>query len=486
MSLEFDGGDSDRVTPASVPSGLNGGTAYSVSTWLWPDTHANNRFLYQGNVGANYFQAFFDGTNLRTRWDAGINAILDVTAATYIGTGAWHHYGARWDGSNLYIYIDGVQRASGSLTGSLKTFTTFYVGNSVGSVSSLDGKIADFALWATDIGAAWMSALGSGRASVVAIPLPTALWYPLLYGSASPDWSGHGNNGTITGATLAAHPPIALFRRRVWAVPAAGGAFSLTAASGSYALSGQPVSLTQAHVVPANQGSYVLSGQDIGLEYGHTVIAAQGSYALSGQDVAFPRGYAVGAAQGSYALNGQAVTPAWGHRLDAGQGSYALSGQDTSFPLGFAVTAEPGAYVLSGQAIALLFDRVVAAAQGAYALSGQDVNLITVGQFLLTAAAGAYVLSGQDVSLLFGHLIQAAQGTYTLTGQAINLLQGYQPALEQGSYALTGQAVGFTRTYVIINEHGSYVLTGREVSLLWSGAPVGGEDYIISLRRRRR
>lgn len=251
--------------------------------------------------------------------------------------------------------------------------------------------------------------------------------------------------------------------RRIWTPGAAGGAYTLTADSGSYTLTGQAAGLLAGRVLAAAQGSYALTGQSVALLKGNTLAAAQGSYALTGQDVALLRGLLLSAAQGSYALSGQDATL-------------------TYTPLGaFSLTADQGSYTLTGQSVSLLWGPVLAAGQGSYTLNGQDATLTytPVGAYILTAGQGSYALTGQDVLLQWGHVLAAAQGSYTLTGQAATLARGLVLAAAQGSYTLTGQAAAFARTYVLSAGYGSYALTGQIVSLTYSGAALEALEYLL-------
>lgn len=234
--------------------------------------------------------------------------------------------------------------------------------------------------------------------------------------------------------------------KRVFVSAGGAGSYSLTADSGSYALTGQSVGLLASRTLAAGQGSYALTGQDVALLRLYTLTAAQGSYSLSGQAVALTVSRLLAAGQGSYALTGQAVGLLASRVLAAGQGSYALTGQAVGLvytPLGsYSLIADAGSYSLTGQAVGLLASRVLAAEAGSYGLSGQDVGLVYT-------PAGAI---------------------YTLTAEA-------------GSYAITGQDISFARTYVLTAAAGSYTLTGRDVTLSYSGAPpVSVPDMVRTAR----
>lgn len=100
----------------------------------------------------------------------------------------------------------------------------------------------------------------------------------------------------------------------------------------------------------------------------YTLTAAQGSYTLTGQAAGALDGHVVSAAQGSYTLLGSAglvdLTSA------AGQGSYALTGQDTALQGPRGIAAAQGSYTLTGQSVNFLRTVISAAAYGAYTLTG--------------------------------------------------------------------------------------------------------------------
>ena len=202
----------------------------------------------------------------------------------------------------------------------------------------------------------------------------------------------------------------------------------------------EPVRLTAA------QGTYTLTGQAATLKRGVNLGAAQGSYTLTGQAATLVKGRVLTAAQGSYALSGQAATlvKSGGQALTADQGTYTLTGQAATLIKAGTLTAAQGTYALTGQATTLVKGRVLTADQGSYALSGQAATLVK-GR-VLTAAQGAYALTGQAAALVKARTLTASQGTYTFIGQDATLIKsGAQTiAADQGSYILTGQDVTFT------------------------------------------
>jgi Zn-dependent protease with chaperone function len=85
-------------------------------------------------------------------------------------------------------------------------------------------------------------------------------------------------------------------------------AYTLTAAQGSFTLTGQAATLSRTRALAASQGSFALTGQAATLKRALNVAAAQGSFPFTGQAVNFNLGHAVVAGQGSFTLSGQTAT----------------------------------------------------------------------------------------------------------------------------------------------------------------------------------
>lgn len=103
-------------------------------------------------------------------------------------------------------------------------------------------------------------------------------------------------------------------------------ALSIACAQGSYALTGQALTMTQALNMACAQGSYVLTGIATAFSIGQTLVAAMGSYALTGFDVTFLRTWIMALAQGSYTLTGQALGLYKGWYMALETGYYTLTG----------------------------------------------------------------------------------------------------------------------------------------------------------------
>ena len=173
--------------------------------------------------------------------------------------------------------------------------------------------------------------------------------------------------------------------RSIFIPSASGGAYTLTAAQGTFTETGNNAGLTAQRNISASQGSFAESGQSTGLNAQRKIAASQGSFAESGQAADLTK-------TGSYSLT-------------ASQGSFAESGQVAGLTAQRKIGAEPGSISLIGQAATLTKTTagqyVLTAAGGAFAETGQSTNL--TAQRLLASSAGSIVLAGGVVT--FRHII---------------------------------------------------------------------------------
>lgn len=132
------------------------------------------------------------------------------------------------------------------------------------------------------------------------------------------------------------------------------------------------------------------------LSAGYTLTAAQGSYALTGQNAGLLRGFNVAAAQGSYGLTGQTatLTQSTSRTLNADQGAYTVVGSDALVDT--SIVADQGSYSLNGQTATLSY--------------------VGLNNYSILAAQGSYSLTGQNAGLLWTHMLAAGTGFYVLTG----------------------------------------------------------------------
>lgn len=189
-------GNSNTGTPTGVTQGASGkiNTAYTFagggSSYLDCGTNASLRMTAAGTLSAWVYQTTsnnyatvignddFDtdrhGYNFFIRLNGTISLELASASASQsvngstISNNSWHHIAATWDGTNVHIYIDGVDGGANSQTVTPTANTaSFKIGNA--SIGSYDyvGTVDEVGVWNRALTGAEITSLynsGSGKA----------------------------------------------------------------------------------------------------------------------------------------------------------------------------------------------------------------------------------------------------------------------------------------------------------------------------------
>jgi len=168
-AVDFDG-DDDQIIVADSASLDISGAAMSISVWIAPDFNQTtgdreHRIVDKNLDNAEAYRFMFNATEDDWRFrlfaDGGVN--VDTTGVTWTA-GTWHHLACRYDGSDMYIYWDGVEEASASQTGNITTNNdTMLIGNNHANDGEFDGEISELAIWSSDIGATAITQLYESR-----------------------------------------------------------------------------------------------------------------------------------------------------------------------------------------------------------------------------------------------------------------------------------------------------------------------------------
>lgn len=377
------------------------GNNSTVDNCLVEDYRGSARFngasaLLRNSLWVNWNAPFGSAVVLVSGADAVNSSILrpsDVSGSGVAGIQISYAGGCSLINVNVFGFATAVNVVSGSVTstncytdlGSPPTgFTTATYAN------QFENAVASTRDWRTKTGA---TIIGAGTAS--GAPATD------IYGQTRPNPPSVGHFELITGGTS-------------YTLTAALGTFTLSgqavvlkrsrllaAGAGAYSFTGQAVVLKGARKVAAAAGAFSLSGQAVQLNKGTRLAVDAGAFTLAGQAVGFPRTYINAAVAGSFSLGGQPVGLALGRVVAAGAGAYSVSGQAVAFGRGYAVTAAAGSFVLSGQAVGLLIGRRLAIGAGAFTLAGMDAALTYLPAGTLIAGPGIFTLAGQDATLAY-------------------------------------------------------------------------------------
>lgn len=174
--------------------------------------------------------------------------------------------------------------------------------------------------------------------------------------------------------------------RRIFVpAPTAGGLYTLTAQSGSYAVSGQQATLLRHRNLTASSGTYNITGQSVNITYSptaavYTLTAQAGSYTLTGIAATLLKSKLLSTSSGSYSTTGNSATISKNRVLTATSGSYTITGRSatlTYVPLTpvYTLTAQTGVYNITGQTAQLLRHRLLTTSAGSYVYTGQSITI---------------------------------------------------------------------------------------------------------------
>lgn len=203
--------------------------ALTVAIWGYRTANNTNynRLLSKGVAGTNGARTFglvqggTNGVDQNICYFAIDNgSIHDVgyTGGVVPSANAWFHQAGTWDGTNARNYVNGAETPGSpvSVTGSLTNNNlNLYIGSDPDDViqlqaDSFPGRLADAAFWNAALFAGEVAALARGVSPLRIRPTALLGYWPLFgVGSPEPDYSGNGNNGSITGSvTQADHAPV--------------------------------------------------------------------------------------------------------------------------------------------------------------------------------------------------------------------------------------------------------------------------------------
>lgn len=165
---------------------------------------------------------------------------------------------------------------------------------------------------------------------------------------------------------------------------ASGGAFTLTAESGTFTITGTAASLEYGRRLDAASGSVALTGTAASLEYGRALSAASGTVVITGTDATLTYSAAgnkvLTAESGAFAITGTAASLEAGRKVSAESGSVVITGTAASLERGYPLVASPGSVVITGTAADLRSTRTLQALSGSYAITGTAAVLTWSGE----------------------------------------------------------------------------------------------------------
>jgi len=191
--------------------------------------------------------------------------------------------------------------------------------------------------------------------------------------------------------------------------------FSLTAESGTYALSMHGAAKLITDIYPS--GVYLLNGRIVDLKVGYAFSIDSGSFALSGTD-----------AETENRTDNTKVLLDVNFGVPAETGVFTLTGQDVELDSGFGLVTESAAYVITLNNVN--FNISMAVPSVSYVVTGQDTSQKISEVF----DAGSFTVVLQDNAVFSNRIITAESISYTTSGKDVRFLGFLSPEPARPDY----------------------------------------------------
>ena len=216
FSLDFDG-SSDYVDITDGSSVIANAEQMTLSGWVYPRgpnadsyTQFDGFFGFRNNEDADFYLIQLGDYKVECRLrvsDGGEFTI--VTAENSIISETWHHLALTYDGSNIILYIDGIEAGSTGAFGQIiNQFVPFNIGRLIWQTTNfdLDGQVDEVSLW--NLALTEQQVQDYMYADLTEEEGLVGYWkLNEGDGSIAYDSSGEGNNGMIYGATWSTDTP---------------------------------------------------------------------------------------------------------------------------------------------------------------------------------------------------------------------------------------------------------------------------------------
>lgn len=163
QSHTFDGGE--YVTTSAVS-----GSVFTWSYWIKQPSFSGNQVILAHVYGSSEYLSFIDSSG-RANFDiTGFSSIL--TSIGTITAGIWNHVAFVYDGTKIYIYINGMLDSSISYSLSGTESSTTLIGARAGVGSPLIGQLDEVRIFSTALNASQILGLYNYTGSNYITPLP--------------------------------------------------------------------------------------------------------------------------------------------------------------------------------------------------------------------------------------------------------------------------------------------------------------------------
>jgi hypothetical protein len=181
--IDFDG--SNQYINAGVISALSNVSEYSISLWANINTGASGTLRLFGNrESSSPYNGIGADINLSASLYFYLNGgpsypVVQVSnISNYVTAGTWFNLVCTFNTGQAYVFIDGVQRGSGTGSSTADTTTNpLYIGaDPINTGSYFDGQISNFVLWSSDQSANIANIYNNGSPQTIYTVTPQNWW----------------------------------------------------------------------------------------------------------------------------------------------------------------------------------------------------------------------------------------------------------------------------------------------------------------------
>lgn len=182
------------------------GDEVTLSLWVRLDSSVSSMKVFAKWSGAGMSYLLEVLTNGHVLFGVSAGGIDITEGTTDLDDGLWHHIAGTYDGSDIRIYVDGVEENSTAASGNLTSTTEpVYIGSRSNGGNPFDGDAGHAMIDDRGWSPQEVASLAAGASP---LQFPTPVFYAPLNGQSPEIDVIGGIAGTVTGTTVVEEPPI--------------------------------------------------------------------------------------------------------------------------------------------------------------------------------------------------------------------------------------------------------------------------------------
>ena len=204
--LAFNSTNSDYVEIPNASSLIANSTTFSMSGWVYPQAnpaaHAGIMGIRNNSDADFYLLQLQNSNNVEARFRNSAGTNFDIVGSNLLDLNQWQHLAFTYDGSNIYLYKDGVLVSSSLANGTItQTMQSFKIGAlDFGAGFYLTGSLDEIRLWNATLSPSTITNWMCAEVTTAHPDYSNLAGYWRLnegVGTTATDLSVNSNNGTL-------------------------------------------------------------------------------------------------------------------------------------------------------------------------------------------------------------------------------------------------------------------------------------------------